>query len=353
MRYKSFYILSFVIFTIFQFSCASPITDRPSTQLSAYYDLRNRSSYIQVTNTAPTPVGIHVQIFQSDNDCDELDFDDNLTPNDTVIYDLDDIRKNNGSEVPINLNDDSYGYVVITLDIDEPLTNEEAIVNGLIGNFRIIDATGYEYRTNMASFGLIPFLEQAPFPQIANFNTVDGAILSDVVGYAYVANGLITQGGDADDDDMAQPDDTVTNFDQGVDFDIFVYDMNEEPLSCDTRNFACGNVMNYGINEDYRASRGNNLLCPGGGLADPRGGFVSFENGRFGTFGGFLDDDDDDTTGPTGTADGGPIEFDIPIFVGLIGINNGNGTGSMDYWFSNSLDIPVVVLPSTEGGDTI
>ncbi|NIP31491.1 MAG: hypothetical protein GTO02_15270, partial [Candidatus Dadabacteria bacterium] len=55
---------------------------------------------------------------------------------------------------------------------------------------------------------------------------------------------------------------------------------------------------------------GSNLLCPGGGLANAQGGYVSLEN---------------------------PIfvkreEPDFEVFVGFIGINNGNGTGSMDMW---------------------
>ncbi|NIP29500.1 MAG: hypothetical protein GTO02_03920, partial [Candidatus Dadabacteria bacterium] len=29
------------------------------------------------------------------------------------------------------------------------------------------------------------------------------------------------------------------------------------------------------------------------------------------------------------------VDYRLPYFVGLIGINNGDGTGSMDYWHSN------------------
>ena len=82
---------------------------------------------------------------------------------------------------------------------------------------------------------------------------------------------------------------------------------------------SCGNVLNYGINQDYLNTRGGPLLCPGGSLVDPNGGFISFENGAFGTFDQFSGNDND--------------EFEVPTFVGLLGINNGNGTGSIDYWF--------------------
>lgn len=265
-------------------------SDIDPPQLSAPYDLRNRSTYIQVTNTTTNNVTIHVQIFQNDRGCDELNFDDTLTGNDTVIYDLSNIIRNDGTPVPVNLLDDSNGYVVVT-------DRDSEAVSTLIGNFRIIDDTGYEYRTNMAGVGPAPDFSFEITNYIANFNTIDGALWADVIGYAY------------DNSDTS----TVTNLDLGVDFSIFVFDLQEEPLSCDTRNFACGSVMNYGINEDYFASRGDALLCPGGGLADPNGGFISFENGFFVPI-------------PN-------VEFDgDEIFIGLIGINNADGTGSMDYW---------------------
>ena len=263
-----------------------------SNELLGYYDLRNRSTYVQVTHQDDdeNPLCIHVQIFQQDRGCTELNFEDELTPNDTVIYDLDNILRNDGTAVPINLLDDSSGYVVVT---DE----NTAASSTLIGNFRIIDNSGYEYRTNMAGAGPTPDFTFALTNYIANFNTIDGAQYADIIGYAYDGSNLTT----------------VRNLDLGVDFNIFVFDMDEEPLSCDTRNFACGAIMNYGINEDYTASRESNLLCPGGGLADPNGGYVSLEN-------------------PVFTMDTSVTFNDDEIFVGLIGLNNGDGTGSMDYW---------------------
>ncbi|NIP31475.1 MAG: hypothetical protein GTO02_18105 [Candidatus Dadabacteria bacterium] len=84
--------------------------------------------------------------------------------------------------------------------------------------------------------------------------------------------------------------------------------------------------MNYGINEDYPASIGNDLLCPGGGLANPEGGYIGLVNGTD------LDASPplrDDTVG--GDA--------LDIFVGYIGINNGDGTGSMDLWHQKTLNV--------------
>ena len=97
---------------------------------------RERDTYIQITNTSDSTITIHVQVFQNDRNCDELNFNDELTANDTVVYDMDNIVKNNGSEVPINLQNDSFGYVVVSIgDGSEILRRGEAI----IGNFRIVD----------------------------------------------------------------------------------------------------------------------------------------------------------------------------------------------------------------------
>ncbi|NIP32061.1 MAG: hypothetical protein GTO02_21865 [Candidatus Dadabacteria bacterium] len=280
-----------------------------NTQISAYYDLRNRQSSVQITNFSANNIRIHVQIFQHDRGCDELNFFDDLTPNDTVVYNMDNIIKNDGSNAPVNLADDSYGYVVVSDTRLDDGINENTFPS-LIGNFRIADDSGYEYRTNMIS----PDRSREAFPVdaanlIAHFNTADNAQFADVVGYAF--------------EGVTSNTSTVNNIDEGFSFDIFVYDMNEEPLSCDRRNFACGNVMNYGINEDYPASRGNDLVCPGGGLANPDGGFISFENGS-NLDGGDLDGD--------GIGDDASDQNDF--FVGLIGINNGDGTGSMDTWIN-------------------
>ena len=277
-----------------------PSTDiRAEYQLSSYYDLRNRKTYIQVTNDSEADgrnsVLIHVQIFQHDRDCAELNFFDELTRDDTVVYDLDNLVRNDGSAVPASLLDDSYGYVVITTD--DGTESQDAA--SLIGNARIIDDKGYEYRLNMVGTDAEEESENINDGKlIANFNTIDGAMYADVVGYGY----------DGTDET------TVTNLTNGYGFDVFVFDMDEEPLSCDNKRFACGAVMNYGINENYLNSRGGPLLCPGGFLADPQGGFISFENG--------TDPDADD-----GDEDGDQM------FIGLIGINNDNGTGSMDVWW--------------------
>ena len=112
-------------------------TDLAATQLSAYYDLRERHSYIQVTNVTSSNVNIHVQIFQQDRGCTELNFDDTLTGNDTVVYDLENLIKNNGNPAPVNLQDDSYGYVVVTdRVVDSETSSQRRTVFAMLQKFQ-------------------------------------------------------------------------------------------------------------------------------------------------------------------------------------------------------------------------
>lgn len=277
---------------------------------TAYYDLRDRKSYIQITNSGDqNPYCIHVQIFQQDRGCTELDFYDELTANDTHIYDLDNLIRNDGSEVPINLDDDSYGYVGISAASvsSDGICNRDGSDDGgetLLGNFRIIDDDGYEYRVNLISEeGSLSFsiVDEGNIIKHAliNYNILNQSATSDIVGYMY------TQ--------QEPQNDSITNRDFGLNFSIFQIDEDEERLSCDRVNFACGEGKNmyYGINEDIPASKGGPLLCNGAGLLDgQQHGYISMEDPAIGT----------NTL---------PVD-DSTEFVCLVGLNNGNGTGSMD-----------------------
>ena len=296
----------------------------PDNEAFAYYDLRNRKTYIQLTTTDDEDLGddpevcVHIQIFQQDKGCVELDFEDVLTVNDTVIYDMDNIVRNDGSEVPINLDDDSYGYVAFSYyECDD---RGEDGADPLLGNFRIIDDTGYEYRMNLfVEENEIEILNDDISRNIESnviipFNTADGARYADIVGFVVEVDRSLS--GNLDEDDGVE--DTVYNEAAGLTFSVFQYDENEEPLSCDQKTIGCGPnvVLNYGINEDYRASRGNNLLCEGAGLnPDQTNGYISLENA-------FLLSPIEDVD------DGG--EIDDFEFICMVGLNNNDGTGSMD-----------------------
>jgi len=150
-------------------------TDHADFQLVGFFDLRDRESFIQITNIDTDPAGhtIHIQLFNVGNLCNENNFFDNYTPNDTHVYNLRDILTNDGNPSGVVLPENAYGIFVATYLDADPLT--------MIGNLRIEDNNGYEYRTNLNGIGENSFsAERDDFT--FNFNTESGVTLSDVVG---------------------------------------------------------------------------------------------------------------------------------------------------------------------------
>ena len=114
---KRILLLFLPVLMFFIFSCGTaplPTSDNPSFQLTAFYDLRDRESFIQVTNVTPGSITLHVQIFNTGFDCVENNFYDSLTGNDTHVYNMRDIQTNNLAPSGVNLLPDAYGFVVIS-----------------------------------------------------------------------------------------------------------------------------------------------------------------------------------------------------------------------------------------------
>jgi len=295
-----------------------PETDTDDFQIVGFFDLRERESFIQITNTDSDPGGkiIHIQIFNVNDLCNENNFFDAYTPNDTHVYNLGDILTNDGNPSGVVLPSDAYGIVVATITSGPD--------QGLIGNLRIEDSSGYEYRTNLQGVdsrrgqrgtgGLFTF----------NFNTVSGVTLSDVVGF--VLDNL-------NSDEVRAAD--VSEI--WASFDIDILNDSEVIFSCRDVAFACINEdhprleelleeaevsvasFDYGINNAIPHSRGGELLCPGNTISD---GIVRLDN---------------ITSGNAKSS----------IFFGFIGLNNGNGRGSMDSIWNQSSVFP---FPSGDGG---
>ncbi len=167
-------------------------TDTGSDRLVAFWDTRGRDSFIQVTNTSDEKITIHVQVWDVGSDvieCEECNFDDMLTPNDTHVYDVENMMTNAIPSLLIpsvakctEIGPATYGFMVISY-------GGESVSSPLIGMFRIIDeADGYEYRTNAAGFNDIPdnSAEDALY-NIVNFNEANGNDLSDLVGITYAS----------------------------------------------------------------------------------------------------------------------------------------------------------------------
>jgi len=312
-------------------------TDTSNQTLFGFFDLRDRETYIQITNVDLDPTGhnVHIQIFDVSNNCNENNFFDSYTTNDTHIYNLRDIKTNDGNPSGVVLPDNAYGIFVAfgTFELIPPPPQPEPPpdvieVQVLIGNLRILDNNGYEYRTNLQGTdkdGDSDVLQEfATF----NFNTKGSVTLSDIIT-------IVVDENDGDQEASLGELEFVS-----VDVDIF--DLNENAFSCRKVIFACINKdspryeelledvansgfscsggkcaasvadIEWGINNAIPHSKGGELLCPGNTISE---GFVRFEQ----------------------LGKGNGAEDEVVVYVGL---NNGNGRGSMDAFFTANTEIP-------------
>ena len=279
-------------------------TDTDDYILVGFFDLRDRETFIQITNTQAIPSPVHIQIFNVGDNCNENNFFDNYTPNDTHTYNLRNIQTNDGNPSGVVLPDDAYG-IFIAYFVDELG----------IGNLRIEDVNGYEYRTNLNGVGEEQ-RESGLNDMTFNFNTESGIIFSDIIGI-----GL----DDIQNEAEVFAADIVNTW---ISFDIDIYDLNEVPFSCRNVIFACTDQDNpllealledsgdasvasfeYGINEAIPSSKGAPLLCPNNVVSE---GFVSLDVITFTV---------DDT------------------FVLFTGLNNGNGRGSIDVMWQDNAEL--------------
>ncbi len=310
MKLKSHYFYIFIMFLMlsttscFDFGIESDTST--GFQKYAFFDLRDRESFVQITETFGNATTFHIQIFDVGNNCNENNFFDNFTGNDTHVYNLRNILTNDGNPSGVVLPEGAYGLVVITL------TGEST---AFVGNSRILDSTGYEYRTNIVGATLFGADDsEEGLATTINFNKEGGVGWSDVIGFT------VSQG-----EGEAQATNIV---DINILADIDIYNLDEVPFSCRNVIFACTDQDNplyesllaevgsasvasfeYGINDAIPHSRGGEVLCPGNNIDE---GFVRIR---------LL-----------------PDENELGIFGVYVGLNNGNGRGSMDsYWKFNPL----------------
>lgn len=315
-KIKSFLVLAFLLVIPMQAMAGDfgfdPIdqTDTGVDRLIYYYDTVGRQTYIQVTNTSDEFVGIHVQAFEAEDGCRETDFFWCLTPGDTEIWNVEALP----STADLS---ESNGFISVSLD---PFIDCGSVNNALIGMFRIIDDLGYEYRTNAASSE--DFTAFSSDYNVLNFNDVNGNNLSDVVGITYIAV----------DTNQVFASPLIGSLFGNFDFpQIFIFDDNENPTSCSPTLFTCSDIpgaeINKGIDNSIPNSQDFSLICNtsklDGNLEPVDSGWLFLPFINFVCF----------------QADGDPAECpEEPFFVGFLGINNGDGTGSMDSWISHSFD---------------
>ena len=297
-------------------SIDTPETDTTNRKMFGFFDLRDRETFIQITNVFSQNHNIHIQLFDVSNNCNENNFFDLYTPADTHIYNLRDIVTNDGNDSGVVLPEGAYGVFVAF----------GAFSDSLIGNVRIVDNNGFEYRSNIQGTdmdGDTDFLEEfATF----NFNTASGVTLSDIV--------IIPVEDDDSDKQEALLADILNVW---YALDVNIYDLNEVVFSCRQIISSCINSegslyealleevaddcgdcaasvadIEWGINNAIPHSKGGELLCPGNIISD---GIVRLE--RLGR--------------------GDEAEDELVVYIGL---NNGNGRGSMDAFFTQNAEIP-------------
>jgi hypothetical protein len=297
-------------------------TDGAAHRLIFFWDtLNGRQSVFQVTNTSDDFITVHVQVFNASNLCEEVDFFVTLTPNDTVIYDIENLPP--GSDLS-----NANGFVAVT-DLDG---------TDIIGMFRVFDPNGYEYRTNAADSEAFFFEQQGfadpAFENTLNFNDVNGNALSDVVGITYAV---------IDNDSVYASSALGTLF--GAPFaTIEIYDEFENFTSCSETIFACDDgFFNYGIDNSIPNSQGFDRICNTSTLSGSNAGWLYMPFIQHVSIpGSFVQCDEEFCSDPV-------------FFVGYLGLNNGDGTGSMDSWWSNTAffvqDGPVDEMPAAENLD--
>jgi len=296
-------------FTLYETDNPLPLGD----PIFYFFDLRDRESFVQVTNMDSGNVTLHVQIFDVSNNCNENNFFDVYTPNDTHVYEMRNILTNDSNPSGVILPDGAYGFVsILPPDTFTPI----------FGNMRILDENGYEYRTNAVGvFSTIGTnITEVEFYYSFNFNLEEGVTFSDVVG--------ITVSGVFNEDEI-----TVNVTEDFNSFDIDIIDNNETLFSCRDIVFGCTDQNNplleqlleesganvasfeYGINETIPHSKGGEVLCPGNVIGEGHVKLVPEPNNN------------------SGSQD---------AFIGFVGLNNGNERGSFDsLWHENLCDDPI------------
>jgi hypothetical protein len=284
-------------------------TDTGANRLIYYFDDHGRHTYIQLTNTSDEEVCVHIQIFAANDpsiDCREQDAEECLSAGDTNVYDMENL--------PFGLDyTDQFGFVAVSIESGPSFS--------LIGMFRILDDNGYEYRSNAADSTGDNSFEEAF--NILNFNDVTGNSNSDVVGISYIETGPSQV--------FASPFIGTVFGSSGSQSDQnFILNSSENAVSCSPVGFYCDSFeFSRGIDNSLPSTHGFDPICATSVLSTDTAGWLFLPYDHSDCF--------DDNCG----------ESTEVFFVGFLGLNNGDGTGSMDSWMSSSIGFVEAVAPAS------
>jgi len=285
-------------------------SDEASSQLIYWYDTiyGPQAATAQVTNTNDTTgVWIHVQIFRSfDTDttpgngneviCDERDFFDFLTPNDTHLYNwsFDNFPKNIG---------EVEGTPGESTSIDLTLTKGFVIITPVVSD---VDATAISFQHLIGTAGVSArggqtvagsaFRVNAMGRAAVDFTT--GDVVADGTPLDGTTNGFVVLQPSELIFDFALRNGSSPSFISGISFvdnygpagllgysvtpgstnwQSFIFDFKESPTSCGTRTNGC--FFSIGLNDDIadaNTTLDDTVLCSGSSLPE-------FQSGQLGS----------------------------------------------------------------------
>jgi len=305
-------------------------TDSEWESLVGVFDLRDRESFIQVTNSDNDAVRVHVQIFNVAQSCGENNFFDEYTGNDTHVYNIRNIVTNDGKDPGFVWTepDKAYGFVVV--QFRDYNTQDDHFNSEGIGNMRIKDASGYEYRTNLQALGndyhvLVEEGNGHDDENWFNFSQDEGVVFSDIYGTVV---GEIA--GHEGDEEKFEDGVLLTTVDENyVAFNAEILNLDEVIFSCTDLVFACTDGTDPLI---------PNLLEDISDEDDSDLGVISAVSMHFGINEAIPNSKDAPLICPNNTVGAGTIKFNEErhrgngqdAFVMFVGLNNGDGRGSFD-----------------------
>lgn len=272
---------------------ATGTSQEASSQLVYYYNLNLGSrNQLQVTNTNDTVgVWIHVQIFRSfDPDtfenptpaviCDERNFVDFLTPNDTHVYDI----SQNG--FPKNMGEaEMMAGELTSINLNSPVPTEGFVTITPVVSEADLSAISFQHLMGSSVFeGVVSFNAMGR----AAVDFTSGEIVTDGTPLDGTTNGFV----------LMQPEELLFNFEAignaevvGITFtDVygppgllgyrvdpgdstwttFIFDWKEDPTSCGNREISCYNIV--GLHDELpklsTPNFGPDFLCDGASTPD-------------------------------------------------------------------------------------
>lgn len=310
------------------------VTSREASQLVVWYDegiddgLESLSLF-QVTNgSSDTGVNIHVQIFADDSDdpanglCREHDFNDTLTPSDTIVYVIGELDNpydgapatrggnNAHAAIPIDV-DNTRGFIVVTAVDTVTLPRLAISHNHLFGSIFIIeDGDGRAMSFNAMGRQAVDFATGALLGDgiildgvTTGLQLIQPAFLSFAFNDREIGDGIFSSdqasvNSIAITDNYADPNGEYRAEPATAVWDPLMFDQLENGVSCQQHINAC--FVSLGLNDDWEAVIDRNTsypeieLCPAvdsdgeefdGGWAKIAVSGISGLDSHFGIFG--------------------------------------------------------------------